>query len=94
MLFLKVFGAILALGLGIYMGRAGPYQADPDELDQALGPGGRSRKVKRRFTLFGWMRIPEERSSHRWRRRGSDRRFDLISPKPPKMDPSQRQDGP
>jgi len=86
MILLKVLGALVALGIGIYLGTAGQYRPDPEELDQALGPGGRSRRVRRRFTLFGWMRIPEERSSHRWRRRPSDRRFDLIAPDPPKKD--------
>jgi hypothetical protein len=86
MLFLKVLGALAALGIGIYLGMAGQYRPDPEELDKALGPGGLSRRVRRRFTLFGWMRIPEERSSHKWRRRGSNRRFDLIAPDPPKKD--------
>jgi len=86
MVLLKALGALVALGIGIYLGMAGQYRPDPEELDQALGPGGRSRRVRRRFTLFGWMRIPEERSSHRWRRRPSDRRFDLIAPDPPKKD--------
>ncbi|MGW8266807.1 MAG: hypothetical protein ACWGSQ_10585 [Longimicrobiales bacterium] len=86
MLLLKVLGALAALGIGIYLGMAGQYRPDPEEMDQALGPGGRTRRVRRRFTLFGWLRIPEERSSHRWRRRASDRRFDLIAPDPPKKD--------
>jgi hypothetical protein len=80
MLFLKIIGAVLALGIGVYLGMAGQYRADPRELDEALGPGGRTHRVKRRFTLFGWMRMPEERSSHQRRRRSSGRHFDLISP--------------
>lgn len=86
MLVLKIVGAVVALGIGIYLGTAGQYRPDPEALDRALGPGGMSRKVKRRFTLFGWLRTTDERSSHRWRRRGSDRRFDLILPDPPKRD--------
>lgn len=80
MLVLKIAGAVLALGIGLYLGMAGQYRPDPRELDDALGPGGRTRKVKRRFTLFGWMRMPEERSSHRRRRRSSGRHFDFIPP--------------
>jgi hypothetical protein len=86
MLLLKILGALAAVGLGIYLGMAGQYRYDPEELDKALGTGGRSRKVKRRFTLFGWMRMPEERSSHRRRRRSSGRHFDLIAPDAPKKD--------
>ena len=81
---LKVLGGAAALGYGIYLGTAGTYESDPDELDRALGPGGRTRQVKRRFTLFGWLRRSEERSSHRRRRRASNRAFDLIPPDPPK----------
>lgn len=84
MLALKILGGLVALGIGVYLGTAGQYRPDPDELDRALGPGGRSRRVKRRFTLFGWLRRSEERSSHSRRRRPSDRRFDLIPPLPPK----------
>ena len=80
MVVLKILGAIFALGVGLYLGMAGQYRSNPDELDKALGAGGRTRKVKRRFTLFGWMRMPEERSSHRRRRHSSDRHFDLIPP--------------
>ena len=86
MLVLKILGAIVALGIGLYLGMAGQYRSDPEELDKALRSGGRSRKVKRRFTLFGWMRMPEERSSHRRRRRSSGRHFDLIAPDAPKKD--------
>lgn len=81
---LKILGGVAALGVGVYLGTAGQYESDPEELDRALGPGGRTRQVKRRFTLFGWLRQSEERSSHRRRRRSSDRRFDLIPPEPPK----------
>ena len=84
MLFLKILGGIVALFLGIYLGLAGHYRPDPEELDRSLGPGGRSRKVRRRFTLFGWMRMPEERPSHQRRRRSSGRRFDLVAPDPPR----------
>lgn len=84
MLVVKILGALLALGVGVYLGMAGSYRADPEDLDQALGPGGRTRKVKRRFTIFGWLRMPEERSSHQRRRRASNRPFDLVPPPPPK----------
>jgi hypothetical protein len=84
MLFLKILGGLMALGIGVYLGMAGQYRPDPDELEQALGPGGRSRKVRRRFTLFGWLRMPEERSSHKRRRGGGRRHFDLVAPESPK----------
>jgi hypothetical protein len=35
-LFLKILGALLALGLGLYLGGAGQYRPDHDEIDKAL----------------------------------------------------------
>ncbi len=83
MVFLKIFGGILALGIGLYMGSVGKYRPDPEELDKALSElGGTSRKVKQRFTPLAWLRQSQERSSHiRRRSRGtSSRRFNLIPP--------------
>ena len=81
-LFLKIVGGILALGLGLYLGGAGHYRPDPEEIDQALLSEGRSRKAKRHFTPLGWLRQNQERSSRlRRRTRGaSDRRFNLSAP--------------
>ncbi len=88
-LFLKILGGIAALAYGLYLGMAGSYRPDPDELDEALGPGGKTRKVKRRFTPLGWLRKTDERSS-RTRRLGrgrSPRRFgNLYSPDSNKKD--------
>lgn len=82
MLFLKILGGILALGLGLYLGGAGRYRPDYDEIDKSLSEGGVSKKAKRHFTPLGWLRNTQERSSHiRRRSRGtSSRRFNLISP--------------
>ena len=81
-LFLKILGGILALGIGLYFGSAGQYRPSSEEVDKALEPGGSTHRVKRRFTLFGWLRRTDERSSHiRRRQRGrSNRRFDLVVP--------------
>ena len=88
MLFLKILGGILALGIGLYMGSVGRYRPDPEELDKVLSEGGRTRKVKRHFTPLGWLRQNQERSSHiRRRSRGtSSRRFNLIPPDSKKKD--------
>jgi hypothetical protein len=82
LLFLKILGGLLALGLGLYWGGAGHYRPDPDEIDHALTDGGVSKRAKRHFTPLGWLRQSQERSSHvRRRTRGaSTRRFNLISP--------------
>ena len=82
MLFLKILGGFLALGIGLYMGSAGLYRPDPDDLEKALSEGGTSRKVKRHFTPLGWLRQNQERSSRvRRRTRGSPSgRFNLIAP--------------
>ena len=87
-LFLKILGGLLALGIGLYMGSAGRYRPDAEEIEQSLLEGGRTRKVKRHFTPLGWLRQSEERPSHiRRRSRGaSSRRFDLIAPDSKKKD--------
>lgn len=82
MLFLKILGGVLALGLGLYLGGAGQYRPDPEEIDQALGSTGHTKRSKRHFTPLGWLRQNQERSSHiRRRTRGtSGRRFNLSAP--------------
>ena len=82
MLFLKILGGLLALGIGLYMGGAGQYRPDQEEIEKALDGTGYSKKTKRHFTPLGWLRQNQERGSRlRRRTRGSTtRRFDLISP--------------
>lgn len=84
MLLLKILGGVVALGLGVYLGLAGQYRPDFEELDEALGSGGRTRKVKRVFTPLAWLRGMQERPSHARRRGGPSRHFDLVLPDPPK----------
>jgi hypothetical protein len=87
-LFLKILGGVLALAVGVYLGSAGRYRSDPEEIEKALSEGGRTKKVKRHFTPLGWLRQSQERSSRvRRRSRGaSSRRFDLIAPDSKKKD--------
>lgn len=80
MLLLKVLGGLVALGLGLYLGLAGQYKPDPEELDRALGPGGRSKRARRSFTPLGWLRQKAERGSHVRRRGGPSRHFSLVAP--------------
>ncbi len=82
LLFLKILGGVLALGMGIYWGLSGEYRPDPEEIDRALEGGRRSRRAKRHFTPLGWLRKNEERSSRARRRtRGaSTTRFNLSAP--------------
>jgi hypothetical protein len=79
-LLLKILGGLAALGLGIYLGLAGQYRPDPDEIERALTGEGRPRRAKRHFTPLGWLRKNEERSSHVRRRRAPTGRFNLYSP--------------
>jgi hypothetical protein len=81
-MFLKILGGIAALALGVYWGTAGRYESDQEELDRALGPGGRSRRVKRSFTPLGWLRGRVESPSRARRMGGANRSFDLVPPKP------------
>ena len=82
MLFLKILGGLLALGIGLYLGSAGHYRPDPEEIEKALSEGGITKRTKRHFTPLGWLRQNQERSSRiRRRTRGtSSRRFNLVSP--------------
>ena len=82
MLFLKILGGLLALGIGLYFGSAGHYRPDSEEIEKALSEGGTTRRTKRHFTPLGWLRQNQERSSHlRRRTRGaSSRRFNLVPP--------------
>ena len=80
MLLLKILGGLAALGLGIYLGLAGQYRPNPDEIERALLGQGRTRRAKRHFTLLGWLRKNDERSSHVRRRRAPTGRFNLYSP--------------
>ncbi len=82
MLFVKILGGLLALGIGLYIGLPGRYESDPEELDRALGPGGRTRTVRRAFTPLGWLRQTQERGSHSRRMRSSGR-FSLVAPERP-----------
>ena len=80
MLFLKILGGLAALALGIYLGLAGQYRPDFDEIDRALSGQGKTKRARRHFTPLGWLRKSEERSSHVRRRRAPSGRFDLYSP--------------
>jgi len=53
-LFLKVLGGIVALGLGIYLG-GGSYNQSPEEIEMRLGKG-QPRKVKRHFMWLNYMK--------------------------------------
>jgi len=87
-LFLKILGGLLALGIGLYMGSAGRYRPDAEEIEKALSGGGRSKRAKRHFTPLGWLRKTQERSSSiRRRSRGAPTgRFNLIAPDSKKKD--------
>ena len=78
MVFLKILGGLVAVAIGLYLGLAGRYRPDPDEVDASLTGKRLSKKAKRHFTPLGWLRRDEKASSRR--RRGSSRRFDLIDP--------------
>ncbi|MFC1791189.1 hypothetical protein ACFL0I_01825 [Gemmatimonadota bacterium] len=72
MLFLKILGGIVALGIGLYLGGSGQYRQKPEEVEKALDGEGKTWKVKRHYTWLGWLR-KDERASQR-RLRGSPRK--------------------
>lgn len=78
MLTLKILGAIVALGIGIFLGLPGRFEQTPEEIERTMAMGtGRRKKVKRHFTPFAWMsRNPSVRRGQPKRRGG----FTLESP--------------
>lgn len=81
-LFLKILGGILALGIGLYLGRGGRYRPDYEEIDRALGASGVSHRAKRHFTPLGWLRMGADRPSRvrRMNRGNPSGRFKLAAP--------------
>jgi hypothetical protein len=77
LLFLEILLGILALALGIWLGRPGRYTQTTDDVERAMERGGARRNtVKRHFTPLDWFR-KEEKGSHRRRRR---RHFRTAAP--------------
>jgi len=71
-LVVKIVGALVAVGLGVYWGLPGRYEVDLDELERTMESGvGRTRKVKRHFTPMAWLnrQLSSRGEGHR-RRRG------------------------
>ena len=80
MLTLKILGGVLALLLGLWLGRPGRYERKTDEeLERLLEHGGGSRyKVDRVycFTPLDWFRTNERGSRKRQERRA----FRTVAP--------------
>ena len=78
MLALKILGALVALGIGIWLGMPGRYSQTQEEIDRHLeSPSRRSRKVKRHFTPMAWL---QRRASSRSQRPQARRGFKMESP--------------
>ena len=78
MLALKILGALVALGIGIWLGMPGRYSQTHDEIDRNLdSPARRSRKVKRHFTPMAWL---HRKASSRTQRPQARRGFRMESP--------------
>lgn len=72
LLLLKIFAAVAAVGLGVWLGLPGRYEQDMDDLERTMVLGtGRTRRVKRHFTPLAWLqRKLSARSSQTQQRRG------------------------
>lgn len=65
-----ILGGILALALGIWLGRPGRYTQTPDDVEKAMERGGaRRNSVKRHFTPLDWLRKEPKGSDRRRQRR-------------------------
>jgi hypothetical protein len=81
---LAIVGMIAALLFGIYWGMPVRYQADPDEIDEALSDAARERhQVKRRTTIVTLLQRTATRGSHRRRSRPERRAFQFDVPDEP-----------
>jgi len=79
---IKLALALLALGIGVWMGMPGRYTQTPEDIDRIMDQGGgRHRKVKRVFTPLAW--VQRQVSARSPRRQGRGRtagRFKLEAP--------------
>lgn len=78
-LIIKVVLAVVALGVGIWLGMPGRYTQTVDEIEEVMERGGaRRRQVKKAFTPLAWMqRHASAKGSSRRRTKGG---FKLESP--------------
>ena len=65
MLILKILGGVLALGIGIYMGRPGKFEQTPEQIEESLGVRRASRKAQRYFTPLDWLKAKPRPSDTR-----------------------------
>lgn len=89
MLVLKILGGVVAVALGIWLGRPRRYERPLREVEKALEEGrGRPQWTERHFTPLDLLR-KEARGSER--RRGERGRFSVTDPSKPDSD---KEDGP
>jgi len=67
---LKIFGALFALGLGVWLGLPGRYSQPIEEIEEAMerGGGARRKRVKRSLSPVAWLqRQPKVRTTRKSR---------------------------
>ena len=53
---LKIFAALLAFAIGVWLGLPGRYSQTAEEIEESMARGpGRRKKVKRHFTPIAWL---------------------------------------
>ena len=68
---LMVLGAIVALGVGVWLGLPGRYTQTADDIEEVMASGGaRRRKVRTVFTPLAWMQRKVDVRGSRDRRKG------------------------
>ena len=77
MLLLKIVGAVVALGFGVYLGMASGKGPSVTDVDERMGKNLPRQRATRHFTFLNLMQKKKERGSHRRRRESARRPFDL-----------------
>ena len=84
MLFLKILAGVVAIGVGVYLGRPRRYDRSQDEVERALQSNRTRRQwTKRHFTPLDMLRKSSRGSV---RRRAEQGRFQTVAPKRPPAD--------
>jgi len=78
---LKIFGALIAFVIGVWLGLPGRFSQTTEEIEETMARGtGRRKKVKRHFTPIAWLQRQVSVRTSRGDRTQRARGFRVQSP--------------